>query len=179
MDDSDRLSALRQELRRSLGSERYELWLGPQTTLTLADGVLLVGCASQIEVQWLRRNLHEALASCSATIFGSSPSVEFAATAQPAQSSPAAGSVSSTVKRAPRHTPRKQYCQSQLTLGGIVEGPALPQPATQPLAAAPEQLAERKRPRWTFEDFVVGDSNRMAAEAARSATQQLGRLARC
>lgn len=177
MDDSDRLSALRQELRRSLGSERYELWLGPQTTLTLADGVLLVGCASQLEVQWLRRNLHEALASCSATIFGSSPSVEFAATAQPAQSSSAAGSESSTVKRAPRHTRRKQYCQSQLTLGGIVETPALPQPAApQRLAASSEQPAERKRPRWTFEDFVVGDSNRMAAEAARSATQQLGRF---
>lgn len=177
MDDSDRLSALRQELRRSLGNERYELWLGPQTTLTLADGVLLVGCATQIEVQWLRRNLHEALASCSATIFGSSPTVEFAATTQPAQSSPAAvAGEAATLKRAPRHTRRKLYCQSQLTLGGIVETVAVPQPVAAPLAAASEQPAERKRPRGTFEDFVIGDSNRMAAEAARSATQQLGRF---
>ena len=34
-DDSDRLSVLRQQLRQRLGNERYELWLGPQTSLSL------------------------------------------------------------------------------------------------------------------------------------------------
>ena len=73
MDDSDRLSALRHELRKRLGDERYELWLGPQTELALADGALRVRCASPAEAQWLRRELDATLASVRHAIFGDAP----------------------------------------------------------------------------------------------------------
>lgn len=179
MDDSDRLSALRLELRRSLGNERYDLWLGPQTTLSLDNGVLIVGCASQTEVQWLRRNLQATLATCGASIFGTLPAVEFASTGQaaPTLKSAAAEGVAETGSSRARRSSRKQFCDSQLTFDGIVESatPALPQP-TLAAVASPDPAAERKRPRSTFEDFVVGESNRMANEAARSAAQQLGRF---
>lgn len=179
MDDSDRLSALRHELRRSLGNERYELWLGPQTTLTLDNGVLLVGCASQAEVQWLRRNLQSALAACSAAVLGAASTVEFATTSQSAQAaqSEPAGETRTTESPRRRRLPRKQYCESQLGFDGIVDAVAVAKPAPQPTSSiVTEESAPRKRPRWTFEDFVVGDSNRMATEAARSAAQQLGRF---
>lgn len=173
MDDSDRLSALRLELRRSLGNERYDLWLGPQTTLTLDKGVLLVGCASQIEVQWLRRNLQATLAECGAAIFGTTPSVEFAESPQTVHVAQADGSQPSA--RSPRRSPKKRYCESQLTFDEIAANTAVPQAPATPLIAE-DAVPTKKRPRWTFEDFVVGDSNRMAAEAARSAAQQIGRF---
>ena len=37
MDDSDRLSALQEELTQRLGRNRYELWVGPHTTLQMRD----------------------------------------------------------------------------------------------------------------------------------------------
>ncbi len=173
MDESDRLSALRLELRRSLGNERYDLWLGPQTTLTLDNGVLLVGCASQTEVQWLRRNLQATLAECGSAIFGTLPTVEFAASAQAAEA--AQTDAAGASQRGARRSAKKRYCDLQLTFEEIAANTATP---TAPVASAivDEATPAKKRPRWTFEDFVVGDSNRMAAEAARSATQQIGRF---
>ena len=175
MDDSDRLSALRLELRRSLGNERYDLWLGPQTTLTLDNGVLLVGCASQLEVQWLRRNLQATLAECGAAIFGTLPTVEFAESPATVQSAPSPFATATASPHGSRRSSKKRYCESQLTLEGIaVDAVATPQRAIAPVAE--EATPAKKRPRWTLEDFVVGDSNRMAAESVRSATQQLGRF---
>jgi len=173
MDDSDRLSALRLELRRSLGNERYDLWLGPQTTLTLDNGVLLVGCASQLEVQWLRRNLQATLAECGAAIFGTAPSVEFAEAPQTLHAAQTDDSQPSA--RSPRRSPKKRYCESQLTFEEIAANTIVPQAPTTP-SIDEDRPPAKKRPRWTFEDFVFGDSNRMAAEASRSAAQQLGRF---
>jgi chromosomal replication initiator protein len=181
MDDSDRLSALRHELRRSLGNERYELWLGPQTSLTLDGEVLLVGCASDMEVQWLRRNLHSTLASCGAAIFGAAPAIEFAPIASADATLSKAKDARPALAQRSARTPRKRFCDSQLTLEGIapdVQHVAMAASAASAAAvetAAPE-AAPRKRQRFTFEDFVVGQSNRMAYEAARSAAQQLGRF---
>jgi hypothetical protein len=42
MDDSDRLSALRIELRNRLGAERFDLWFTSRTRLVWAAGVLRV-----------------------------------------------------------------------------------------------------------------------------------------
>ncbi|QDT73944.1 chromosomal replication initiator protein DnaA [Lacipirellula limnantheis] len=173
MDDSDRLSALRLELRRSLGNERYDLWLGPQTTLTLDGGVLLVGCASQAEVQWLRRNLQATLAECGAAIFGASPTVEFAASGRATEAAQVVGAATS--QRGGRRSPKKRYCDAQLTFAEIAPSPAPGKPSVDK-ALNEDSAPAKKRPRWTFEDFVVGDSNRLPADAARSAIQQLGRF---
>lgn len=167
MDDSDRLSALRQELRRSLGNERYELWLGPQTTLTLQDGVLQVGCASQAEVQWLRRNLQTALVECGAAVLGGSPAVEFAACATPSHDDAfddaplfAERPVARPAQPAPTLRVRDIAADSVVAATGVESN-------EQPIA---------KRPRNTFEDLVVGDSNRLAAQAAREVAIQPGRF---
>jgi chromosomal replication initiator protein len=164
---------LRLELRRSLGNERYDLWLGPQTTLTLDNGVLMVACASQAEVQWLRRNLQTTLTECGAAIFGASPTVEFAATASVEETAQSVATADAS--RGGRRSPKKRYCDSQLTFEEIAASTAVSQaPVIQ--AKVDAATPAKKQPRWTFEDFVVGDSNRMAAEAARNATQQIGRF---
>ena len=168
MDDSDRLSALRQELRRSLGNERYELWLGPQTTLALEDGVLQVGCASQAEVQWLRRNLQTSLVECGAAVLGGSLAVEFAA----AELQSSGKTVDDAPLFADRHAPRVQQGVPPLTVRGAVADSA----ASATKAESNDQQPVAKRPRWTFEDLVVGDSNRLAAQAAREVAIQPGRF---
>lgn len=172
MDDSDRLSALRQELRRSLGNERYELWLGPQTTLALEDGVLQVGCASQAEVQWLRRNLQTSLVECGAAVLGGSLAVEFAAAELQSSGQTVDDAPLFADRLADRHASRVQQGVPPLKVRGAVADSAVS--ATK--AESNDQQPVAKRPRWTFEDLVVGDSNRLAAQAAREVAIQPGRF---
>ena len=61
MEGLDRLSALRNELTRRLGSQRYELLVGSHTSLECVAGTLRVGSPSQFQLQWLRRRLHDTL----------------------------------------------------------------------------------------------------------------------
>ena len=77
MDDLDRLSALRDALRRRLGAERFELWLGNRTRLELSGNALRVVCASRAELQFLRRKLHHPLAECCHALWSPAPSVAF------------------------------------------------------------------------------------------------------
>jgi chromosomal replication initiator protein len=77
-DDSDRLSVMRDALRRRLGAQRYELWLGERTQLEFAGNTLRVVCASQAELQFSRRNLHRPLAECCVALWSPPPSIVFA-----------------------------------------------------------------------------------------------------
>ena len=63
-DDSDRLSGLRNALRRQLGGARYDMYLGGRTCLEMVGNTLRVVCASRTELQFLRRRLHGPLAEC-------------------------------------------------------------------------------------------------------------------
>jgi chromosomal replication initiator protein len=157
-DDSDRLSVLRQELRRRLGCQRYELWLGPPTQLAWHEGVLRVRCPSQAEAQWLKRNLIGALNECLAAAFDSSPPIVF-------------DSAEGTQNAVP--SARQTTLFEEAADGVPAEAPKAA-PSRHDAASAGDQRA--KGPRWTFEDFVVGAANRLAVQAAREVAQQPGRF---
>ncbi len=151
MDDSDRLSVLRRALRERLGAERYELWLGPQTSLELDGQTLRVRCMSKAEVQWFKRKLSAALSECATMAFGTLPEILFEWTGE---------------------------TQRTLDFAGTSAAVVLPKtPACEGATVAPSELpATPKRPRYSFEDFVVGAANRLAAQAAREVAQQPGRF---
>ena len=87
MEDSDRLSALRTELVNRLGRDRYDLWIGQQTTLEFAAVTLRVGCPTPFEVQFLRRRLHSHLLEGGTLVAGKEFAVEyFVRPAPPAES---------------------------------------------------------------------------------------------
>jgi chromosomal replication initiator protein len=159
-DDSDRLSALRQELCRRLGPQRYELWLGPQTALTHSDGLLRVRCPSPAEARWLRRNISAALAECTASVFGASLRIEFEGAGETKQKELFDASASAGAE-----APAPAAC--------AVEEVAANQPAT---ATCANEGSPVKHQRWTFTDFVVGPANCLAAQAARETAQQPGRF---
>jgi chromosomal replication initiator protein len=76
-DDSDRLSALRTELRRQLGDERFALWFDSGARLSLQQSVLHVVAASTAEMHWLRRKLHQTLVECCAKAWGAAPAIVY------------------------------------------------------------------------------------------------------
>jgi chromosomal replication initiator protein len=174
-DDSDRLSVLRRELRRTLGDKRYELWLGAESSLTLDGGTLRVRCTSQAEVQWFRRKLSGAIEESTAAAFGRSLETVFEAVA----ATPVQRSCSSDVQ--PHCRPMIRQA-TQLTFGEDVwrgsadGGDGAVAAAVADQAPQAPQLPQDKKCRWSFGDFVVGMGNRLAAQAAREAAQQPGRF---
>jgi chromosomal replication initiator protein len=157
-EDSDRLSGLRHALRERLGNDRFELWLGPQTALEFDGGVLRVRCSSLAEANWLRRRLQTTVQECCVEAFGQEVDVRFDA---------------STGRPAPVATASPLFEQA--------EQPARPFSPTlaaePPVAGTPIATANSARPqRQTFADFVIGDGNRAAAQAAREAMLQPGRF---
>lgn len=155
MDDSDRLSVLRRELQRRLGPERYELWLGPQTELTFATGVLQVCCTSAAEGQWLRRRWHEHLLACGVEIFGRGLTIAY----QWPESTPPTASARRKSSTPPPSAEASNSAKSSKS------------PAPAPMAPSPSLDVVT---RGTFDDFIVGDGNQLAVQAGRDLARQAG-----
>jgi chromosomal replication initiator protein len=177
-DDSDRLSVLRRELRRTLGDKRYELWLGGETSLVLEGNTLRVRCTSQTEVQWFRRKLSVAIEQCTAAAFGPSVETVFEAVAAP----PVQAAQKPCTAGAQPHCREAGWQTTQLNFGEDVwrssadGGNRAVAAADAPREPKATQPPVEKTRRWTFGDFVVGMGNRLAAQAAREAAQQPGRF---
>ncbi|MCG8450102.1 MAG: chromosomal replication initiator protein DnaA [Pirellulales bacterium] len=146
MDDSDRLSVLQEELARRLGRQRYELWVGPHTSLTYDRGVLRVGCPTEFELRWLRSRLHQTLLACSQQVWQCEVSLQYfvleqSETAKPAQNDNHAS-------------------------------PAISRPTLQ--VAGKDARPTRPGLKSTFANFVTGKSNELAYRTAQSVADQLG-----
>jgi chromosomal replication initiator protein len=92
--DREIVSALQLALAEKVGSDRYELWFGGSTRLSLADGGLTVSVPNRFFQDWLRNNFrHELEASCVAALGKSLPisfqiDSQLAASASPAPEKP-------------------------------------------------------------------------------------------
>jgi chromosomal replication initiator protein len=117
-----------------------------------------VRCPSQTEAQWLKRNLIGVLTECLAAAFGASPSIVF----ESAEGTQNAGGIA-----------RQTTLFDSTAVGGPAPAPEAAN-SCRDTTSCDDQRA--KRPRWTFEDFVVGAANRLAVQAAREIAQQLGRF---
>ncbi|RIK78699.1 MAG: hypothetical protein DCC67_11355 [Planctomycetota bacterium] len=179
-EESDRLSVLRRELRQQLGAERYELWVGPQTELEICGDSLRVSCGSPAVAHWLRRNLQATLSQCAESTLGFSPTIQFCSLEPPTRR-----------ERAPKRDAahgdaggHRQLCFEELNHDGdmLAAGDGLPSTAASVAEASSPRMSRRpaedaaQAPRWNFAEFVVGDGNRLAAQAALQAAQQPGRF---
>ncbi|HWC91226.1 MAG TPA: chromosomal replication initiator protein DnaA, partial [Pirellulales bacterium] len=150
MTKSDReiVSALQLALAEKVGSDRYELWFGGRTRLSLADGGLTVSVPDRFFQDWLRKNFrHELEASCVAAL-GKPLPIFFEIDSQLAVVANAA--------------PKKQAALSA-------------QPAA-PAATRPDPDGGQPPPRRfaSLETFVLGGGNRLAHLAAQTVAQRLG-----
>jgi chromosomal replication initiator protein len=169
MDDSDRLSALRKELVSRLGRERYDLWLGPQSSLELSGGLLRVGCTSTFELQCLRRRVHAQLVETCRVVCGETVSVEyFICAAEPV-----------TTKMVQKQLIAQDLviedsCANAEPCATVLESP------TQPILPIRRETkkqapAGRTLSRCSFNNFVVGAGNELAFRTARAIAERPGR----
>ena len=165
MEDSDRLSALREQLARRLGSQRYELWIGEHTSFEYAAGELRIGAPSDFELQWLRRRLNQTLQQCVEQLWGSDVAIRYHLLRTPSRPTPA--------DVAP---PIEPAVESSLPESHVPEDhPVVTRPAASAQLTPPRRVPSRRSAvKSTFANFVVGKGNELACQTAKSVAEQLG-----
>ncbi len=134
------------ELRRAVTDSTYHLWLAPLRARAIEGDTLLVGAPEEIRT-WVADRFTRVLQTCVAAVLGEATTVAVVPLEGPiAGMSRAAGGVTN---RQNRH-------------GGAAA------------AAAPVQLAEVFNPKYTFDQFVIGDGNRLAHAAALAVAELPG-----
>jgi chromosomal replication initiator protein len=137
---------IRSELRRAVSDPTWHLYLEPLRMGSL-DGASLTVVAPDETRSWVADRFGRLLQSCTAAVLG--PDVAVVLAGEPEDGGPP------TPPRAPRGraTPH----------AGAPGAPALPAPRE-----------ERFNPRLTFDQFVIGDSNRLAHAAALAVAEMPG-----
>ena len=174
--DREIVSALRVALADKVGSERFELWFGGSTRLSLVDGGLTVTVPNRFFQDWLRKNFRRELeASCVETL-GKTLPISFQIDSQLA----AADSASATGSSAAGSSAAGATGTSLLDGGATAakQAPARGMTATLSATAAsgatPGKGDSSPRRFASLETFVVGGANRLAHVAAQTVSQRLG-----
>jgi chromosomal replication initiator protein len=146
-DDMEIVSALQLALADKVGSDRFELWFGANTRLTLVGDALTVSVPNQFFQEWLRNNFRREIeASCLETLGKSVP-------------------VSFHVDRTLADVQNARAPKKPLTVNS---------PTTSSEAPRRDSTTQPRRRFANLESFVLGSSNRLAHVSAQTVAQRLG-----
>jgi chromosomal replication initiator protein len=149
------------ELALAVDDSAYRIWLAPLRPCELDDRRLLLEAPAGART-WLRDRFGRVLESCAASVIGAEIAVEIV-------DRPSAGDESHGRARAPRERHRSAGSPAPERRAGARSAWARDTP---PQALAPDSRERESRPgplgnpKLTFEQFVIGDSNRLAHAAA-------------
>ena len=140
--------------RTLLPEQNYRLWLAKTEPVTLTEDRLEISAGTDFAAEWMENKYGEMLAEVSERLFGRRLGIAFVATPSSTWTSP--------VER-PKYEP--------------VEGVRATPP---PQSSSPKQphvvLGSPLSERYTFERFVVGPNNQLAAAACRAVAEAPARM---
>ena len=138
---------LRARARQVLPEQTVKTWLEPTDALGLEGDTLLVGAPDQFSADWNESKHADLIASFSPVALGHPMKVRFKV-----------------------HESRVAQRQMDMFVA--------PPPAPTPVTPSPQQarMSAPLNPRYTFDQFVIGKSNEMAAAAAQAAAQAPGKV---
>jgi len=146
-------SRVQAELAGAVGEPTYRIWLEPLKALDVSQGRLAVEAPVQA-CGWVRDRFGRVLQACVESVLGENVLVEFLpAGGTPLQTGPVSGGRSSMQ---PSRSERER--QGQDSPGRARSHPAQAEPAT--------DVGVMGNPKLTFDQFVIGDCNRLAHAAA-------------
>lgn len=152
------------ELQLQMTKATFDTWVRPTHAIEYTNGAMLVGVHSPYAKEWLENRLQATIQRTVTGIVGASVQINYIVKDKNA---PRNGNASNDSDKAPR------------LLRGIADTP--PEESTldeEPIAKPqPTDLMGRARPlnpKYTFETFIVGNSNRLANAAARAVADHPG-----
>jgi len=141
--------AFHQRLRSLITRNSYDTWIEPLSS-ELRDGTLLLVAPTEFHYHWVNDRFRSALQETATAVFGDGIVVELSARPHEHEAAEAAEE---------RPSGSVLYEQQELPVA---------QPATGGI------IESRLIPKYTFENFVVGQSNRFAHAAALAVAEQPG-----
>lgn len=155
IDDTEIVSALQLALVDKVGQQRFDLWFGGSTRLSLEDGALKVIVPNKFLQEWLRANFRQHLESVCNDLLGAPTCVRFEV-----QTAGDPGGLQHANGESPPGT--NQPSEAVLPLC--------------PVHALESPPAAKRRAYAELDSFVVGPSNRLAYAAAQDVAGRPGRV---
>jgi len=140
-------SQIQAELRRAVTDSTYHLWLAPLRARAFEGEALLVGAPEEIRT-WVADRFARVLQTCAATVLGEATTVTIVPLDAPLPGAPASSPAGADTGAAHRYT----------------AGPPLPS----------GQPSDIFNPKYTFDQYVIGDGNRLAHAAALAVAELPG-----
>jgi chromosomal replication initiator protein len=159
-DDREIVSAIRARLADRVGKDRYEVWFGVGTQLSVRGEKLVVSVPNQFFQDWLRSHFRKDLEASSLEGFGKPLALEFRIAAKVAASMPPV-ETSNEAPPPPSEQPPEQ--DTQRTIVEIAKD-----------RNAADWKSSPRRQLAALDTFVVGNSNCLAHKAAQMTAQGPG-----
>ncbi len=164
------VSKLRASLFDKVGKERFDLWFGDLVRFEFSENTLLILAPDSFTLERLRSKMADEIGASAESVFGFRPETRFVVAAQPVTDEsdrPTATGGCSTVSS----TGSRRTATSS---GGLPGPPKLTQSTFAFRATESSTRSTSRRQLATFDEFAVGDSNRVANAGAQAALGRLG-----
>ena len=143
----------RSQLRLQLPRSTYETWVRDTSCLAYEDGAFVIGVANAYAKDWLSLRLRPLIKRALVGIVGQAVDITFIV--QPVR-----------LDDAPDAAPIPLLNYERVADEAVAEGPRLFEPSS--------NHGANLNPRYTFDAFIVGSSNRMAHAVAQSVAERPG-----
>ncbi len=176
MDDMEIVSALLAQLAERVGRDRYELWFGGQTRLSLQPTALVISTPNRFYQDWLRTHFRRELEEVVQTVLGRTLPLEFRINSElqslAPQSAKSPDSTQSTQDSIADLTPTILAIRSpQSNHADKNQASSLKSAAK----AIPAETQPRRTRRWLgLDSFVTGYCNRVAHAAIQQVAEHPG-----
>lgn len=138
------------EVARRVGPRRWDMWFDSTTDFVIEDGALRVEAESRFVADWIERHFRDAIQTAARAELGEGVEVKLAVRSRPVESRDAEpGTADAT--------------------------PVPPSPVGEPVGSDRRKTRPRDRrdPGPTLDAFEIGDSNRLAFDAARRVAEDI------
>jgi chromosomal replication initiator protein len=146
--------------RGGMPEQSFRTWLSGTGASTLTDGELVVEAPSQFHVEWIEDKYGSLLGELTRRVVGRPLHLVFRSSRLNPVSMPAVELAPSAVEAAP--APATTHAAKST--------------ATRAPASAPPRVASGLNERYTFDRFVVGSNNQLAAAACRAVAENPARI---
>jgi chromosomal replication initiator protein len=145
---------VRAHLRRAVSPSTFDLWIAALEPVELTPDELVLAAPDDARCQWVTDRFGRVLQSCAAEVLGAEVAVSIVVAHQPAGAARRGAAKPAPAAR------KRAGARSRAA-----------QPDAPPPAPPPET---RFNPKLTFDQFVIGDANRLAHAAALSVAEMPG-----
>ncbi len=178
--DTEIVSALRLAIANGLGQKRFDMWFGPTSRLLVEELRVRVEVGNRFALDWIRQNFRGEVETASRAILGPDAVVEFRVDpqlqARRTRSTSASGECTepTTLAETAADADDAMRASTATYQDTLAVHSAQSSRALQSTQASQTSRETSARPLSTFEQFVVGDCNRIAHASAAVAVRQLG-----